>query len=88
MENMTYLSESCFEGKNILTGLLYGHRAIPFQNEIRFFSDEERHQTTAMHFPSKITEEKEKQAQKLNYDYFIYTMADLMKKYAPEITDL
>lgn len=43
--------------------------------------------TPIMHFPPQVTNAVEKQAQKMNYDYFIHTMADMMRKYAPELLD-
>ncbi len=40
---------------------------------------------TALKFPPKAESGEARQAQEMNYEYFIQTMAGLMKKYAPEI---
>ena len=34
---------------------------------------------------SRVADSSVLQAQRQNYDYFIHTMAEMMKKYAPEI---
>ena len=40
---------------------------------------------TALKFPQETASRTERQAQRMNYDYCVQTMAGLMKKYAPEI---
>ena len=40
---------------------------------------------TALKFPQETANRTERQAQRMNYDYCVQTMAGLMKKYAPEI---
>ncbi len=42
---------------------------------------------TSMRFPSRVVAVREQQAQQQNYDYFVCTMAEMIKKYAPEITE-
>lgn len=42
---------------------------------------------TSMRFPSRVVSGREQQAQRQNYDYFVHTMAEMIKKYAPEITE-
>lgn len=50
-----------------------------------FVDDEGQCYCTSMCFPSRVVSEREQKAQKQNYDYFVYTMAEMIKKYAPEI---
>ena len=38
-------------------------------------------------FPPKARTMEEKQAQEMNYDYFIQTVTELVKKYASDIED-
>lgn len=40
---------------------------------------------TSLKFPQEAANSTERQAQRMNYEYCIQTMAGLMKKYAPEI---
>lgn len=40
---------------------------------------------TALMFPPKAESSMTRQAQRMNYEYCVQTMAGLMKKYAPEI---
>lgn len=50
-----------------------------------FLEESKRCYYTAFKFPKKVVSQQEKQAGQQNYEYFIHTMADMMKKYAPEI---
>lgn len=50
-----------------------------------FLRESERCYYTSLCFPSRIADSGVLQAQRQNYDYFIHTMAEMMKKYAPEI---
>lgn len=50
-----------------------------------FLEESRRCYYTLMSFPSSVVSVREQQAQRQNYDYFIHTMAEMMKKYAPEI---
>ena len=52
-----------------------------------FLEEAKRCYCTSLSFPSKVASDRERQAQKQNYDSFIYTLADLIKKYAPELAD-
>lgn len=40
---------------------------------------------TSLRFPQEAVNREERQAQRMNYDYCVQTIAGLMKKYAPEI---
>lgn len=40
---------------------------------------------TALKFPPEATDITARQAQRMNYEYCVQTMAGLIKKYAPEI---
>ncbi len=50
-----------------------------------FIEEAKRCYFTSMHFPSRVVSVRERQAQQQNYDYFVHTMAEMIKKYAPEI---
>ena len=50
-----------------------------------FLKESERCYYTSLRFPSRVADGGVLQAQSQNYDYFIHTMAEMMKKYAPEI---
>ena len=50
-----------------------------------FLRESERCYYTSLSFPSRVADSSVLQAQRQNYDYFIHTMAKMMKKYAPEI---
>lgn len=50
-----------------------------------FLRESERCYYTSLSFPSRVVDSSVLQAQRQNYDYFIHTMAEMMKKYAPEI---
>ena len=50
-----------------------------------FLKESERCYYTSLRFPSRVADSGVLQAQNQNYDYFIHTMAEMMKKYAPEI---
>lgn len=62
----------------------------PYQSEqlLQLFLEEtKRCYYTSMRFPSRVASVRERQAQQQNYDYFVHTMAEMIKKYAPEITE-
>lgn len=71
-----------------LKGLL-AYRATPYNlgtlHSIRFMYGEAQRNYTALRFPRKAEDSKGQQIQKMNYDIFIRTMADLIKKYSPKI---
>lgn len=50
-----------------------------------FLKESERCYYTSFRFPSRVADSGVLQAQSQNYDYFIHTIAEMMKKYAPEI---
>lgn len=52
-----------------------------------FLEESRRCYYTSLRFPSRVADGGVLQAQSQNYDYFIYTMAEMMKKYAPEILE-
>lgn len=52
-----------------------------------FLEETKRCYYTSMRFPSRVASVKEQLAQRQNYDYFVHTMAEMIKKYAPEITE-
>ena len=52
-----------------------------------FLKESERCYYTSLRFPSRVADSGVLQAQSQNYDYFIHTMAEMMKKYAPEILE-
>lgn len=52
-----------------------------------FLEEAKRCYCTSMRFPSRVTSGREQQAQRQNYDLFVNTMAELIKKYAPELLD-
>lgn len=52
-----------------------------------FLEETKRCYYTSMRFPSRVVSVREQQAQQQNYDYFVHTMAEMIKKYAPEITE-
>ena len=52
-----------------------------------FLEESKRCYCTSMRFPTRVTSVREQQVQRQNYDYFVHTMAEMIKKYAPEITE-
>lgn len=52
-----------------------------------FLEETKRCYFTSMRFLSRVASVREQQAQRQNYDYFVHTMAEMIKKYAPEITE-
>lgn len=52
-----------------------------------FLEESKRCYYTSMRFPSRVVGVREQQAQRQNYDYFVHTMAEMIKKYVPEITE-
>ena len=52
-----------------------------------FLEESKRCYYTSMCFPSRVASVREQQAQKQTYDYFVHTMAEMIKKYAPEVTE-
>lgn len=71
-----------------LNGLLDYH-ATPYSldtlHSMGFIDGEAQRTYTALRFPRKAKDTKGQQVQKMKYDTFIRTMADLIKKYAPKI---
>ena len=62
----------------------------PYQPEQLFqlyLEETKRCYYTSMRFPSRVASVREQQAQRQNYDYFVHIMAEMIKKYAPEITE-
>lgn len=79
-------------GTNSLTFPLKGpvaYCATPYSpdtlHSMRFMDGEAQRNYTALRFPRKAEDSKGQQIQKMNYDIFIRTMADLIKKYSPKI---
>ncbi len=54
-------------------------------HNIRFIDDALMHTCTFLRFPPKAEDYKGQQVQKMNYDAFIRTMAEMVKKYAPKM---
>lgn len=54
---------------------------------VPFLSESERIACTTMRFASGIGDPVKEKAVAQNYDYFVHTMAEMIKKYAPEITE-
>lgn len=52
-----------------------------------FLKESKRCYYTSLRFPSRVVDSGVLQAQSQNYDYFIHTMAEMMKKYAPDILE-
>lgn len=65
------------------------YRAIPYGlntiHHMRFMEGEAQRTYTALRFPRKAEDYRTQQIQQMNYDIFIRTMADLIKKYAPKM---
>lgn len=79
---------------------LLGQKDMPVENTLAirqayepeklldaFLKESERCYYTSLRFPSRVADSGVLQAQSQNYDYFIHTMAEMMKKYAPEILE-
>lgn len=63
---------------------LIAYRAPPYTGtlyNVGFMDEEAQRNYTALRFPPKAKDFKGQQVQKMNYDIFIRTMADLVKKY-------
>lgn len=71
-----------------LNGLLNYH-ATPHGpdtlHSMGFMDGEAQRTYTALRFPRKAKDTTGQQIQKMNYDIFIKTMADLVKKYTPKM---
>lgn len=65
------------------------YRATPYGldtlHSMGFMDGEAQRTYTALRFPRKAEDSKGQQVQKMKYDIFIRTMADLIKKYAPKM---
>lgn len=61
------------------------HYSEPFSRERLLESVFIEGYYTALKFPPEATDITARQAQRMNYEYCIQTMAGLIKKYAPEI---
>lgn len=57
------------------------------QGGVQFHCQSLNYEDRIYKFPSKAKTAEEKQAQKMNYDYFIQTMTELVKKYASDMED-
>lgn len=69
-------------------GLLNYHATPHSLNTIHnmgFMDGEAQRTYTALRFPRKAKDTTGQQIQKMNYDIFIKTMADLVKKYTPKM---
>ncbi len=68
---------------------LLAYRATPCSKEpfhnMGFIGEEAQRSYTALRFPRKAEDYRTQQIQQMNYDVFIRTMADLIKKYTPKI---
>ena len=77
-----------------------GQKVIPVENMLvvrqayepeklldAFLRESERCYYTSLRFSSRVADSSVLQAQRQNYDYFIHTMAEMMKKYASEILE-
>lgn len=53
----------------------------------RFITESEKTACTTMQFASGTGGKVKEKAVAQNYDYFVHTMAEMIKKYAPEITE-
>jgi len=71
-----------------LKGLL-AYRATPCSKEpfhnMGFMEGEAQRTYMALRFPRKAEDSKGQQIQQMNYNIFIQTMADLIKKYTPKM---
>lgn len=67
----------------VLAGILYCGRAfgVDTYGEIPFIEG----YYTSFKFPQEAENDAERQAQGMNYEYCVQTIAGLMKKYAPEV---
>ena len=74
--------------KGVSTDMIVRREAYQPEQLLQLFLEEtKRCYYTSMCFPSRVANVKEQQAQRQNYDYFVHTMAEMIKKYAPEITE-
>lgn len=74
--------------KNVPVEMIMKREAHKPEELLQFFLEEtKRCYCTYMRFPSRVVGVREQQAQQQNYDYFVHTMAEMIKKYAPEITE-
>lgn len=70
------------------TDLIVSRKSYQPEQLLQLFLEEtKRCYCTSMLFPSRVASVRERQAQQQNYDYFVQTMAEMIKKYAPEITE-
>lgn len=70
------------------TDLIMSRKSYQSEQLLQLFLEEtKRCYYTSMCFPSRVASVRERQAQQQNYDYFVQTMAEMIKKYAPEITE-
>lgn len=88
MNKLLYLEKECFEGRIEEPDILRLNSDVRKTENVYFLTQEERYMSTSMKFPSRVTRGKEQQVQKLNYECFIQTMADMVEKYSKEIEDL
>ena len=70
------------------TDLIMSKKGYKAEELLKLFLEEaKRCYCTSMRFPSRVASVREQQAQRQNYDLFVNTMAEMIKKYAPEITE-
>ena len=82
-----YIYRNSIKNEELSANDLIVSKSIPLNIDYsNLFVDEERRcYYTTMRFPSRLVSDREQEAQKQYYDYFVYTMAEMIKKYAPEI---
>lgn len=86
-ENLYYLQPLGQKGMPVENMLAVRQAYEPEKLLDAFLQESERCYYTSLSFPSRVAGRGVLQAQSQNYDYFIHTMAEMMKKYAPEITE-
>lgn len=82
-----YICENSIKNKEWTSSDVIESESTPLNIDYsNLFVDEERRcHCTTMRFPSRVVSDREQEAQKQNYDYFVCVMAEMIKKYAPEI---
>lgn len=74
--------------KVFATNIIMSRNSYQVKELLNLFLDEtKRCYCTSMRFPSRLVGVREQQVQRQNYDYFVRTMAEMIKKYAPEIIE-
>lgn len=85
--NLVYLDNHNFKIPD--TSTIIGCRATHKKCNlpVPFISESERITCTTMRFASGTGSPVKEKAVAQNYDYFVHTMAEMVKKYAPEILE-